>query len=250
MFPLQGGHRTYMVSVDEASVAAALDRADEAVRAGRPLAGTGFWPAVAAVKADPELVEPYADRIGAIDAAAFRNWAVVIVPLWIGNLMMGGGLLLGLALIAWAYSLSGAPAAIAFLLGFGAILVTTHGLAHLVTGLVVGIRFTRWFIGTWRRPQPGVKVDYSSYLRAAARSRAIMHASGAVVTKLVPFALIGAALASGAPVWVAWLLVATGVVTIVTDIVWSTRASDWKKYRREMGFLPSASEAGSGGSTP
>ncbi len=64
-----------------------------------------------------------------------------------------------------------------------------------------------------------------------------MHASGAIVTKVVPFALIGAALASGAPLWVAWALVLVGVATIVTDVVWSTRVSDWKRFKREMSLV-------------
>jgi hypothetical protein len=65
-----------------------------------------------------------------------------------------------------------------------------------------------------------------------------MHASGAIVTKIVPFALIGAALAAAVPGWVVWLLVVVGIGQIITDVLWSTNASDWKKYRREMSFSP------------
>ena len=72
-------------------------------------------------------------------------------------------------------------------------------------------------MGSIRRPQPGVKVDYASYLRVPARSRAWMHASGAIVTKIVPFALIGAALAADVPSWVVWVLVAVGIGQMVTD---------------------------------
>ena len=61
-----------------------------------------------------------------------------------------------------------------------------------------------------------------------------MHASGAIVTKLLPFALIGAALASGAASWLPWALGIFGVITIVIDVRWSTRASDWKRFKREM----------------
>jgi hypothetical protein len=222
--------------VDDAEITETLRLAEAAVRAGDPLGPTGFWRAVAAVKADPAMIETHADRIAIIDSSAFRDWALISVPLWIGNVLMLGGTLLGFALVGWAYSLEGTAAAIAFLLGFGAILVTTHGLAHLVVGTLLGIRFTRWFVGTVRAPQPGVKLDYASYLRASARSRAWMHASGALFTKIVPFALIGAALAAAVPTWVVWVLVAVGVGQIVTDILWSTTQSDWKKYRREMAF--------------
>lgn len=226
--------------MDDAGITETLRIAEEAVKEGDPLGPTGFWKAVAAVKADPAMIEAHADRIGVIDSTAFRSWAPMTVPLWIGNLVMAGGALLGLALITWAYTLQGNAAAVSFLLGFGALLVTTHSLGHLVVGTLLGIRFTRWFIGTIGRPQPGVKLDYASYLRAPAQSRAWMHASGAIVTKLVPFALIGAALASAVPAWVVWVLVVVGIGQILTDVLWSTKASDWKKYRREMRFAQSS----------
>jgi hypothetical protein len=223
--------------VDDSEITETLRLAEVAVKAGDPLGPTGFWKAVAAVKANPTLIEANADRIGVIDSIAFRNWALLTVPLWIGNLLTLGGALLGLALIAWSYSLDETPATIAFLLGFGAILVTTHSLGHLLVGTLLGIRFTRWFVGSIRRPQPGVKVDYATYLRVPARSRAWMHASGAIVTKIVPFALIGAALAANVPSWVVWVLAAVGIVQIVTDVLWSANASDWKKYKREVAFI-------------
>jgi hypothetical protein len=61
-----------------------------------------------------------------------------------------------------------------------------------------------------------------------------MHASGAIVTKLMPFLLLGAASAADLPVWALWGLVVVGAAALATDVVWSTRKSDWKKYRREM----------------
>jgi hypothetical protein len=67
-----------------------------------------------------------------------------------------------------------------------------------------------------------------------------MHASGAVVTKIVPFALIGAALAAAVPSWVIWVLLVVGFGQIATDVLWSTKASDWKKYLREMTFAQSS----------
>src|SRR5690606_7533635 len=107
-------------------------------------------------------------------------------------------------------------------------------------GRMLGIRFTSWFIGTLKRPQPGVKIEYVSYLRAEPQDRAWMHASGAIVTKLIPFAMLGAAIAAGLPWWARWGLVGIGVASILTDAIWSTKASDWKKYRREMELVPDA----------
>lgn len=226
--------------MDDTEITETLRLAEAAVKAGDPLGPIGFWRAVAAVKADRGLIEEHADRIGVIDSSAFRNWALMSLPLWIGNLVMIGGAILGLALVAWSYSLGGNASAVVFLLGFGAILVTTHSLGHVLVGTLLRIRFTRWFVGSIRRPQPGVKVDYASYLRAPALSRAWMHASGAIITKIVPFALIGAALAAAVPTWVVWVLIGVGIGQIITDIVWSTNASDWMKFRREMNFAHSS----------
>jgi len=223
--------------MDGSRVGATLDDAELAVSTGAPLGPTGFWKAVDAVKRDPILIEQYADRIARIDRAAFKSWALVAVPIWLGNVLIIGATLIGLALVGWAYYLDGTGAALAFLLGFGIILVTTHGLTHLVVGTLMGMRFTHWFIGKITQPQPGVKLDYATYLRAPAASRAWMHASGAIVTKLVPFVFLGAAIAAGVPAWVVWALVVIGLVEIVIDIVWSTKKSDWKKFKREMGFV-------------
>lgn len=227
--------------MDRARVEAILEAAEKAVSIGSPVAPTGFWKAVAAVKRDPGLVEAHADRIARIDRASLKAWALVTVPLWLGNMLMIGGTAIGLTVVAWAYYLEDLAAGLVFLLGFGIVLVTTHGLGHLVVGSLLGMRFTHWFIGTLRQPQPGVKLDYSTYLRAPARSRAWMHASGAIVTKLMPFAFLGAALAAGVPTWVVWALVLIGLAQIATDILWSAKASDWKKFRREMALAQRSS---------
>lgn len=222
--------------MDQSSVETALARAGEAVGAGRGLEKTGFWSAVARVKQDSELADRYADRIAEIDQSAFRNWVLLSVPLWLGTSLMLAGTALGLGLIWWAYALDGWRAVVAFYSGLGALLVATHGLAHLLVGTMVGIGFTSWFIGSISRPQPGVKVDYASYLRTRPESRAWMHAAGAIVTKLTPFALLGAAIAADLPTWAVWGVVGIGVLAILTDILWSTRSSDWKRFRREMKF--------------
>ena len=78
-----------------------------------------------------------------------------------------------------------------------------------------------------------MKSDYGTYLRADPDSRAWMHASGALATKLAPFLALAWWPASGAPWWAAAVLAALGVLQIVTDVALSTKSSDWKKFRRE-----------------
>jgi len=206
------------------------------VRDGRGLAGSGFWGAVGSVKRQPELVDRYADRIAAIDAAAHRNWAMLIIPLWLGTSIAVIVVLVGLALVWWAYELDGTAATVSFLAGAGVLIGSTHGLGHLVVGRLLGMRFEYWFVGEIRQPQPGVKLDYAAYLRTSAPRRAWMHASGALTTKIFPFLLIGAAVAAGLPSWVPWLLAGLGVAMVLTDVLWSTEESDWKRFKREMRF--------------
>ncbi len=228
--------RTYRVVVESSSIEQVLAAAEAQVASGVGLSGIGFWKAVATVKADSELVERYADRIAAIDQAALAQWALFTVPMAIGTPLAFLGTAAGLVLVAASYLLEELSAVVSFYLGFGMLLTTTHAFGHLIVGRILNIQFTRWFVASLVRPHPGVKIDYSTYLRAPARSRAWMHASGAIVTKIIPFALLGAASAAGLPTWAVMGLALIGVVMIVTDIVWSTASSDWMKFRREMKF--------------
>jgi hypothetical protein len=198
------------------------------------LEGSGFWKVVSAAKQTPDLASAFAEQIATIDRTAFERWALLTVPLGIGTAAALLGTVVGLVLVGLAYNAPEPWNGLLLLAGSGVLLVTTHGLAHLVVGRLVGIRFTHWFIGTVTRPQPGVKTDYATYLTTAAERRAWMHASGALVSKIVPFALIPAGVIAGVPGWATMLLVAVGVVSIITDILWSTRVGDWKKFRREM----------------
>lgn len=115
---------------------------------------------------------------------------------------------------------------VAFIVGAGALVYGTHGLAHWVVGRLLGMRFTRVFPGR-------VEVDHTSYLRVSPRRRAAMHAAGAVVTITVPFLLVGAAIWLYGPFpWLTWLLVASGVASIFANVLFG---DDWKKMRRELG---------------
>lgn len=201
--------------------------------------GTGFWPAVRAVKGDPELIEQFADRIGEIDRVAFKAWARLVIPVWFGTTVAVIGALIGLSLVSAAAFIDQWNALV-FLAGTGVLLGTTHGLGHLVVGRIGGIRFFAWFIGQ-DRPQPGVKTDYATYLRATPRTRAWMHASGAIVTKAIPFLLLPVAMLMPAvPTWMSLVLLALGILQVITDVLWSTKSSDWAKFKREMSYATPA----------
>ena len=222
--------------MDETAVANALKACEQQLQAGRTpdLRALGFWRAVAAVKRHPELVDRYATRIATIDRAVFRRRVRLVFPVALGVIALDLGLFGGLVLLGVATVVDHPWREVLVLLATGALEMTTHGLAHLAVGTLVGIDFTDWFADLPKRPQPGFKIDYASYLRASPRQRAWMHAAGAIATKLTPFLVVPYAVAIGTDTWAVLALLALGVVQILFDVLYSVRASDWKKFRREM----------------
>lgn len=225
-----------MDRVTEPEILAALERGEAAIAKGESLGGTGFWRAVGHVKRSADLTDRFAERIAVIDREAFERWALVTIPVAPGTALMSTGVLAGVAGVGASYYLESPWDWLIFGFGTAGLLVFSHSLAHYLAGRAMGMQFTHWFIGTWSRPYPGVKVDYSTYLRTPARRRAWMHAAGALTTKIIPFALIPAAIAADLPEWVGWALVGFGILQIVTDALLSVRNSDWMKFRREMRY--------------
>ena len=154
------------------------------------LRALGFWRIVGEVKRDPALVARHADRIGRIDTAAFRSRVRLRVPVWAGNALLGLALLAGVAAIVVAGTTTGTVAGAAFLFAVGAWSLGVHSPTHWVVGRFMGIRFTDYFLGGPPPPRPGLKTDYATYLRAEPGRRAWFHASGAIATKLAPFAAL------------------------------------------------------------
>ncbi len=167
------------------------------------------------------------------DRGAFGRGVRIRTRIGAGIAILVAGTIAGVAALVVASGLGYVPQAILILVSFGLLVLSTHSLAHYVVGRVLGIRFTHVFVAG-RPPEPGVKIDYASYLRSSPGKRALMHASGAVVSKIVPFALVPAVLAMDAWPGDAWILLAVGVVIIATDVFISTKKSDWMKVMREL----------------
>lgn len=219
----------------EESVVLALERAESALARGGTLKGTGFWAAVAKLRRDPDLARKHAERVGRIDTSAFEKGVRLRVPAAWGTLILSAGTVGGMALVAGAAAVRhDLIASVVFLAGVLVLLITTHSLVHWAVGRLVGMRFTHYFLGGPPPPRPGVKVDYATYLRVPPRTRALMHASGALVTKAIPFLMMPAGMAAGVRPWAIYALAGVGLLQIVTDAVFSTKTSDWKKVRREL----------------
>ncbi len=222
--------------MDAREIERTLDEAERLLGSGAPvdLRRLGFWRAVAAAKREPKYVERYADRMAHIDREAFRRRMPLRFPAALGVAVLVLGSLFGLVVLWLAAAFQPPTKELLVLVGMGAVIVCTHGLAHVIHGTLVGIRFTDWFFDIPFRPQPGFKTDYATYLRAPASARAWMHASGAIVSKIVPFAVVPYASSIGCAAWAILALIAAGVVAILIDVFVSTRASDWKRFKREM----------------
>jgi hypothetical protein len=225
----------------EDGLGAELDRIEAAVDGGATdLAGLGFWRLVGRVKRDPDLGRRHAEQIGRIDAKAFRAAPLIRVPLGLGLSSMAAGVAIGVAALVVAFRAAAGPepspttAGVALIVTGGAWAAGLHSLTHFVVGRAAGIRFTDAFGRVPPPPLPGLKTDYASYLRASPTARIWMHASGAVATKLAPFLALAFAPAVRAPWWAVAILLALGLFQIATDLLFSTKASDWKKVRREL----------------
>jgi hypothetical protein len=216
---------------------AALDRIEAAVATGTiDLRASGFWRLVGRIKLDRLLVDREAGRVGRIDGAAFRAGVRLRAPVWVALTILLLGVVAG-GFAVWAAIAWQTPAWKGGALVAAGVIwsVCVHSPTHWFVGVLVGIRWTDAFLGGPFPPRPGVKSDYGSYLRADPGSRAWMHASGALATKLAPFVALAWWPASGAPAWAALVLTVLGVLQIATDIVFSRRSSDWKKFARERG---------------
>ena len=212
----------------------ALDLIEAEVAIGRTdLEALGFWQLVTSIKRDAVMTIELADQVGRIDRVAFRARVRARVPVWLGTLTMLTVALVGVVAIVLASVWTGVLAGIALLAAGGAWSIGVHGPAHQAYAWFSGIVITDYFLGGPPPPRPGVKTDYASYLRTDPSRRAWFHASGAVATKVAPFVAVALSPLTNAPAWAVIAMGAYGVLQIVTDVAFSTRTGDWKKYRRE-----------------
>jgi hypothetical protein len=211
-----------------------LDRIEAAVAGGSTdLSALGFWLVVGQIKRDRVMEAEMADQAGRIDQAAFRARVRLRVPVWAGTVLLAAVVIAGVVAIVLAGVWTGTLAGLALLAAGGAWALGIHSLTHQAFAWVVGIRCTAYFWGGPPPPRPGIKTDYASYLRTDAARRAWFHASGAIATKLAPFVAVALSPLTNAPAWAVIAMAAYGVFQIATDVVFSTRTSDWKKFQRE-----------------
>src|SRR5215212_6983157 len=93
--------------VHDQDLSAELDRIEDAVDEGATdLGELGFWRLVKRVKLSPPAAQRYGDRIGRIDAAAFRRGVPRRYPVWLGNAVLAAGVLAGIGAVGVALAVS------------------------------------------------------------------------------------------------------------------------------------------------
>jgi hypothetical protein len=238
-------------------------RIEREVDAGNTdLSSQGFWRLVDQVKLEPRLAHHWAEVVSRVDRKAFERRFRPRFPVWFGNLVLLTATVVLAALVPVALALAegfDGPrpgwGGLLILVAAGGLAVTVHAPAHWLAGRLAGMRFLGYFLDGPLLIQPGLKVDYATYLRATPGARATMHAAGALATKVAPFAVFTPAYIRHAelnyellPSWSLWAVLGLGALQIVTDIIWSTRFSDWKKVRRELRL--SRAQRGDGSVSP
>jgi hypothetical protein len=228
------------------SYPAEFERIEAAVDAGETdLGALGFWRLLAKVKTDQALAAHWAEPAGRIDRRAFESGVRFRLPVWFGNLVLVLGIAAGGVPVAIALT-TDSPELAGWALVFAALdwSASFHTPAHWVVGRMVGMRFLAYYVHDLIPPVPGLKIDYETYLRTPPEARAWMHASGALASKVGPLLALAFWPASGAPAWAAWVILGYAALIIATDIFISTRKSDWKRFRREMGIARIQTAAG------
>lgn len=224
-----------------AEVADALTKAEQQLERGEGLAGSGFWKAVGVVKQSPTLIKEHGSRIAAIDAQAHKDWALVSVPLWLGSVLAALVSVALVWLVGRGYQWATPWDTVAMVVGGFGLMTAVHSPAHLIVGTIFGMKYSHWFVGSLKRPQPGVKIEYSSYLSTPPLLRAVMHASGAVASKLALWLTFWAGLVAEIETWGLLILGVGALVTTITDFTIGFKSGDWKKARREWRFFRNAS---------
>jgi hypothetical protein len=129
---------------------------------------------------------------------------------------------------------------VAYLLSWGCLVFFPHCLAHFVTGRLVGVRFTHYLVSRSpvaklklpiisevmsKIPILGLKIDRSSLKTVSRSMRAVMFASGAVTSMILPFSVVVASLGR-LPTTRSGGLLLLSIGNLAFDLYYSPKAGD------------------------
>ncbi len=196
---------------------------------GKDYNGKEFWSIVDQVKRDRIKDDELLGLIAGISQKRFREKVSFTLSVPLGNLIE---LALTIAAIVLAFLVNSD-----WMLYISALvlLTTLHPLSHYLTGTLLGIKFMRYYLNGPAKFEPTLKIDYFSYLKASAKARALMHASGVIGTIIGPLVAAAIALSKGASVAASYLFLLF-LALIVFELLTSTKTGDLMRAKREYGY--------------
>lgn len=191
--------------------------------------GKAFWAIINRVKKDRINDDELLKQITSISQKRFREKVSFTLNVPVGNLLE---IAVTIATIVLAFQIS-----YDWMLYISAfiLLTTLHPLSHYITGSLLGIRFTHYYLNGPARIEPTLKIDYFSYLKTSPERRALMHLSGVIGTVIAPLIAALLALDKGANS-VAANLSLLFLLLVVFELLTSTKTGDLMRARREYGY--------------
>lgn len=190
--------------------------------------GRAFWRIINQVKRDKINDDELLGLIADISQKRFGEKVSFTLSVPLGNLLE---LAVTIAAVILAFQINSD-----WMLYISALVLMTtlHPLSHYLIGTLLGIRFTHYYLDGPARFEPTLKIDYFSYLKASARARALMHASGVVGTVAAPLIAAGIALDKGASTAATYLFILF-LALIIFELLTSTKIGDLMRAKREYG---------------
>lgn len=187
-----------------------------------------FWALLHRVKKDRINDDELLEQIESISVKRFGEKVSFTLNVAFGN---------ALAIIATIAAIVLAFQEGEWMLYIGALILMTslHPLSHYLTGSLLGIRFTHYYLNGPAKIEPTLRIDYSSYLKAPPERRALMHASGVVGTVAAPLVAMLIAFNRGAG-GAAFGLFVLFLLLVVFELLTSTKTGDLMRAKREYGY--------------
>jgi len=191
--------------------------------------GKAFWIIIDRVKRDKIKDDELLKLIENISQKRFREKVSFTIGVPAGNML---AIAVTVAAIVLAFQPGGNWSTYILAL---VLMATLHPLSHYITGTILGIKFTHYYLNGPARIEPTLRIDYFSYLKALGKKRALMHASGVIGTVMAPLFAAVIALTKGTNDVVFNLLIFF-LILIIFELLTSTKTGDLMRAGREYGY--------------
>lgn len=174
------------------------------------------------------------------------------IPLVLGNGIEVMGILVAISLVVVAPDINSVLLKfLAYLVSWTCLVFFPHCLAHFVTGRLVGVRFTHYLVSRSpvaklklpiisevmsKIPILGLKIDRRSLKSVSRSARAVMFASGAAASMILPFFVVVASLGR-LPSTSSGVLLLLSIANLVLDLYYSPKAGDLSRIQSGLQLL-------------